>query len=291
MDPRTTNRLLLLAAGCLFSTGGAAIKAASLTSWQVASFRSAIAVGAVLILTPRSRKNWSARTLLVGCAYAATLLLFVLATKTTTAANAIFLQSASPLYLILIGPWLLAEPIRARDLGFGGILAMGLALFFLGGETAVATAPDPVRGNILAVFSGVAWALTIAGLRWLGRKGGSGAQATVAAGNLIAALAALPMALPVANLAWKDVSVLLYLGIVQIGLAYTCLTRAIQRVPAFEASTLLLVEPALNPVWAWIVHGERPGNSALAGGAVILGATLVHTWRESRRTAAPAQPV
>ena len=289
MAPRTANRLLLIAAACLFSTGGAAIKAASLTSWQVASFRSAVAVVAVLAMMPAARKGWDARTLLVGCAYAATLLLFVLSTRMTTAANAIFLQSAAPLYLILIGPWLLHEPVRARDLGFAAVLALGLTLFFVGRETAVATAPHPAQGNLLAALSAVTWALTLAGLRWLGRTGRSAAQATVAAGNLIAAIAALPMALPVAHGEWTDAAILLYLGVGQIGLAYLCLTRAIRHVPAFEASTLLLIEPALNPVWAWIVHGERPGPWALAGGAVILGATFLHTWRQSRNPSASVE--
>jgi drug/metabolite transporter (DMT)-like permease len=59
-------------------------------------------------------------------------------------------------------------------------------------------------------------------------------------------------------------------------------------VPAFEASALLLLEPALNPVWTWLVHGERPSAWALSGGALILGATLFHTWRLSR--AAPERP-
>jgi lipocalin len=288
MDLRTTNRLLLLATAVLFSTGGAAIKAASFTGWQVASFRSAIAAVALVALLPAARKAWSWRVLLVGCAYAATLILFVLSTKLTTAANAIFLQSAAPLYVLLLSPWLLREPIRRRDLGFALAVASGLALFFAGRETAVATAPDPLRGNLLAALSGVAWALTLMGLRWLGKGQGSAAVATVVAGNVIAALAALPLALPVASVEWKGLAVLLYLGLVQIGLAYFCLTRAIPHVPAFEASALLLLEPALNPVWTWLVHGERPSAWALSGGALILGATLFHTWRLSR--AGPDRP-
>jgi len=44
---------------------------------------------------------------------------------------------------------------------------------------------------------------------------------------------------------------------------------------------LLLVEPALSPIWAWLVHGERPGRWSLAGGALILGACLVYSYRRS----------
>lgn len=282
MDPRTKNRLLLLVAAVLFSTGGAAIKAASVSGWQVACLRSAIAAATLWVLVPAARRGWNRGVLLVGCAYAATLVLFVLSTRMTTAANAIFLQAAAPLYILLLSPWLLREPIGARDLGFGAVVAVGLALFFVGRETAAATAPDPFHGNMLAGMAGMTWAVTLMGLRWLGRSGGSAAAATVVAGNVIASLAALPMALPLPGLGWKDLAVLLYLGVVQIGVAYFCLTRAIRHVPAFEASALLLAEPALNPVWAWMVHGERPSAWALGGGALILGATLVNTWKQRR---------
>jgi drug/metabolite transporter (DMT)-like permease len=283
MNPRTTNRLLLLAAAVLFSTGGAAIKACSLGSWQVAAFRSAVATIAVLALVPAARRNWNWRILPAAVAYAATLVLFVSATKLTTAANAIFLQTTAPLYVLALGPALLHERIRRPDLAFAAAVGVGLGLFFIGRQNPLATAPDPARGNLLGLLSGVAWALTIVGLRWLGKRSGGGAPiATVAAGNLLACLFSLPAALPVPAARWMDWMVIVYLGVFQIGLAYFCLTRAIAHVPAFEATTLLLVEPALNPVWAWMAQGERPASWALAGGALILSATLVHTWRASR---------
>ena len=165
------NRLLLIGAALLFSTGGAAIKAATLTGWQVASFRSGVAAVVLLAVLPEARRGWSWRLVPVGAAYAATLVLFVLATRLTTAANAIFLQSTAPLYLLLLGPWLLREPVRRSDLVYVLAVAGGMALLFLGTEQALATAPDPHRGNLLGVASGLAWALTVTGLRWLGRSG------------------------------------------------------------------------------------------------------------------------
>jgi drug/metabolite transporter (DMT)-like permease len=279
---RHTNRLLLLAAAFLFSTGGAAIKATSLGTWQVASFRSGIAALAILALAPASRRRWTGRDLAAGAAYCATMVLFVAANKLTTSANAIFLQDTAPLYLLLLGPILLHERLHRADLLLAAILAAGMALFFIGSESAAATAPDPFRGNLLAAVSGLAWALTIAGLRWVGRTGRSG-MPTVVAGNLAAFLLCLPMALPVMHAGWNDAAVILYLGLFQIGLAYACLTRAVAHVPAFEASAVLLAEPALNPVWAYLAHGERPSGWAIAGGAIILTATLVNTWWHSRR--------
>lgn len=277
------NRLLLASAALLFSTGGAAIKAASLTSWQVASFRSGVAAVFLIAALPEARRGWRWRIVPAATAYAATLILFVLANRLTTSANAIFLQSTAPLYLLLLGPWLLREPVRRADWICIAAVAAGLVLIFAGAPVAAITAPDPRRGNLFGLASGLTWALTVTGLRWLARAGeGNSATATVAAGNLIGFLVALPMALPVGGAGAGSIAVILYLGVIQIGIAYILVTRAIRHIPAFEATTVLLLEPAMNPVWAWLIHGERPGSWALAGGCVILMATLGNTWRQAR---------
>ncbi len=286
----SVHHVQLLATAVLFSTGGVAIKLASVGAWQIVCLRSAIAAVALLVLVPASRTGWSWRVVPAGLAYAATLILFVTATKLTTAANAIFLQSTAPLYVLLAAPLLLKERVRRSDLIFGAAVALGLALFFVARERAVATAPDPWRGNLLGAASGVAWALTITSLRWLGRKrsAGGGALASVVAGNVFASLVAAPAALPVTGASAADWALLVYLGLFQVGLSYVLLSHAIRHLPAFETSTLLLLEPVLNPMWAWAIGGERPGSWALAGGALILTATFVHTWRE--RSAGPAEP-
>lgn len=281
------NRLLVVAAAVLFSTGGVAVKAANLTGWQIASFRSAVAAAVLLLLLPEARRGWTWRMVPVSVAYAATLISFVLANRLTTAANAVFLQATAPLYVLLLGPWLLREAIRRSDIAYIVAVVGGLALFFVGREPAVATATAPEQGNLLALASGVTYAFMLLGLRWLGRdKQSDSGLATVVLGNLIAFLAALPMALAAPSSTvpghGADIAVILYLGVAQVGLAYFCLTRAMRHVTAFEATAVLLLEPALNPIWVWLVHGEKPGVWALAGGALILSATLLNTWRQRR---------
>lgn len=280
-----------MAAAVLFSTGGAAIKATTMASWQVASFRSAIAAAVLLLLIPAARRGWSWHVVPVGIAYAATLVLFVTANKLTTSANAIFLQSTAPLYVLLLGPLLLREPIRRSDVAFMAVVGTGLALFFVGAEAPAATAPNPRLGNYLATASGVCWALTLMGLRWMGSRGGGEGSAlpTVVAGNLIAALVCLPFALPVVGATPADWATVGYLGVFQIGAAYLLVTAGLKHVPALEASILLLVEPAINPVWAWLVHGERPGPWALAGGALIVAATLGRAWWDARSARVPRE--
>jgi drug/metabolite transporter, DME family len=214
--------------------------------------------------------------------------LFVLANRLTTAANTIFLQSTAPLYLLFLAPWLLKEPVRRQDLGFMLAVGVGLILCFTGTERPAATAPDPFRGNLLGLGSGLCWALAICGLRWLGADPRRGSPASaVVSGNIAAFAIGLPFALPVGAHALTDWSVILYLGVFQIALAYVFVTAAIHVLPALEASVILLIEPVLNPVWAWVVQGETPGAGPLLGGAVILGATMLKSWAEGRRIAAP----
>jgi drug/metabolite transporter (DMT)-like permease len=282
-SPHASARLKLVGAALLFSTGGAAIKATTLTGWQVASFRSGIAALAVLLLAPEARRGWSWRAVLVGVAYAATLVLFVTANKLTTSANTIFLQATAPLYMVVLSPWLLGERVRRQDLIVMAAVALGLVLVLAGHDAPVVTAPNPGRGNLLAAASGFTWALTVCGLRWVGAdKAGGSAVPAVVAGNLIAFAAALPFALPLIAPQPVDWVAVTYLGVFQIGVAYILVSSALKRVTAIEASILLLVEPALNPFFAWLVHGEKPSAFAVAGGLIILGATTLRTWFDAR---------
>ena len=268
----------MLAAALLFSTGGAVIKATTLTSWQVASLRSLVAGVVLLAILPESRRGWTWRTGMAGVAYAVTLVSFVVATKLTTGANAIYLQATGPLYLLVLGPVFLKERLRRADWALGAAVAVGMVFFYLDPTTASGTAPDPVRGNWYGAVSGLGWGVTVACLRVAAREGGGSSLAPVAVGNLLAFVAALPMAWPLAMPGPVDWVALGYLGVVQIGLAYWCLTRGLRQVPAFAASALLLVEPALNPVWTWLLHGEAPSGYAVTGGGIILAATLGSAW-------------
>jgi len=279
------DRLLILVTAILFSTGGAAVKATTLTAWQVASFRATVAAAVILILVPEARRGWSKGSLAVGSAFAATTILFVFANKLTTAANAIFLQGTAPLYVLLLGPLLLGEKTRRRQLVYMAVIAVGMVFFFVGNQPASAIAVDPVTGNLLAAASGLTYALLIVGLRRLGSgPGHAGATITaVCCGNLIAAAATMPMALPVTSATTTDWLVMLYLGVFQIGVAYALLVRGITRVPALEASLILIAEPVLSPVWAWLVHGEAPTAWAIFGGVVILCATTAMTLSNEKK--------
>jgi drug/metabolite transporter (DMT)-like permease len=284
----TRAHVAILATALLFSTGGAAIKACGLTAWQVASFRSGVAAVALALLVPAARRV-SPRVLLVAVAYAGTLVSFVLANKLTTAAQAVFLQAAAPLYVVLLERWLLGTRLARRDMPILVAVAAGIVMLFLGSGQAYATAPDPVSGNVIAIVSGVFYAFLMVGLRWLAADP-SAPQGTAAAatlwGNVIAFAAALPLALPVMASRPVDWAVIGYLGVFQIGLAYYLMTRAMRTLTALDTALLLLIEPLLNPTFVWLMHGETPTPLALTGGALVLAAT---TWRSLTMPAAAGQ--
>jgi DME family drug/metabolite transporter len=276
-ESRFQARAMALLAAVLFSTGGAAIKTEAFNSLQISSARSGIAVIALLLFV-RGRWHISLPIVGTGVAYAAALTVFVAATRLTTAASAIFLQATAPLYLLVIGPWLLKEHLGRRDVGYAVAMTAGLLVCLAGQPVASSTAPDPATGNLLGLGSGLLWAATLAGLRFVSKEAvpGGGLSAVIV-GNGIACLAVLPFVVPFPSAAVVDWANLLYLGVVQIGVAYVCLTKSLDHLPAFEVSLFLLLEPVLNPVWTWLVRGEQPGVLAVVGGACILAASAFRT--------------
>ena len=263
--------LAVAGAAVLWSTGGLFIKLAPMPALAVACGRSLIAGLFYLALL---RPNLRAARWTTAAAYAACIITFVSATKLTTAANAIFLQYTGPAYVLVLSPFLLDEPFRPIDGACVVLSLAGMSLFFVGQiET------GQVLGNLLAIASGVFFALAIVMLRREAKSGSGDALPSTTLGNLIAAAVTLPWALKAAPemLSLKGGGVLLYLGIVQLGLAYFLFVRGVRRVPAAEASLISMLEPVLNPVWVLIGFGERPGPWAIAGGAIVIAAVAIRT--------------
>lgn len=280
---RSAAVLGVVAAGILFSTGGAAVKLTSWHAWQIAGTRSAVAAVVLFAAVPEARRWLSWKCLPVGLAYAATLVLFVHANKLTTAAATIFLQATSPVWVVFLGPILLRERLKRFDLGLLPAFAVGLAILLGAAVVPSATAPQPALGNVLASLSGLCYAFTVTGLRWLqsGEDGGAG-PAAAALGNAFAAIACLPWAWPLVAGAPVDYGVVLYLGVFQIAFAYWILLRAARQLTALEVALLLLAEPVLSPLWAYWLHDEKPGAMVFVGGGLIVAATVCKAAWEAR---------
>lgn len=278
--------LRLLAAGMLFSLGGALIKACTFPSLERAGLRSLVAAATLFVLLPEARRLPDRRIALLLLPYFGATCLFVVANTLTTAANAIFLQSTAPFWVALIAPLWLGERTQRRDLAMLLCIGIGMGLFFAAETKASATATDPRLGDAIALVSGLAYGCLLLGFRWLARHDANAACAVVAWGNA----ANVPLTLALSPLvgqtwtagdasSWVSIAVL---GTMQVGLAYALLVRAIPHVPALSASLILMIEPALNPLLAWLVHGEVPNAFACSGGALILGAALCGSLRSRR---------
>jgi drug/metabolite transporter (DMT)-like permease len=228
------------------------------------------------------RPNLRAARWTTAAAYAGCIVTFVAATRLTTAANAIFLQYTGPAYVLLLSPFMLDEPFRPIDAACVVLSLLGMSLFFVGKVEA-----GQALGNALGIVSGIFFALVVVLLRRDAKSGRGDALPSTALGNLLAAAATLPWALRAlpAMTSSRGAGVLLYLGVVQLGVAYVLFIRGVKKVPAAEASLISMLEPVLNPVWVLLGTGERPGPWALAGGAVVVAAVVARTLAPSGRPA------
>lgn len=270
--------MLVLAAAVIWSTGGLFIKWTTLSGLELSFGRSFLAAITVAIFTRREGFGLNRITLIASVLYAALLLLFVLATKETTAANAIFLQYTAPLYVLVLEPIFYKEKFRQRDLITVIFCVIGMSLFFVG-----KLRPQDVTGNLLALASGVCFASYFLLLRHPRARDVNRASSVIY-GNLLVVLIAAPAGLQaLSHITLHDTLSVVYLGVVQIGIAYTLFTLGMSRgIRSLDAGIVGYIEPVLNPVWVFLVIGERPSKWALIGGAIIVGAVVMHTTLKAR---------
>lgn len=283
MPSRFVPPLLLLGAALCWSLGGVLIKSIDWPPMAIAGGRSAIAIPIIFLCVGRPRFTFSKAQIGGAIGYAGTVILFVFATRMTTAANAIFLQYTAPIYVALIGRWYLHERASRIDWLVIAVALFGIGLFFMDRLTVAGW-----WGNILALVSGLAFAAVALFLRK--EKAGSPVAAIVL-GNVIVALAGAPFIFQAPSLGGDGLWRLLLLGTVQLGLPYVFYATAIKHVTALEATLIPLLEPVLNPLWVMLALGEQPGPWAIVGALLVLGAVLgrgLLMVRAKRAAPAPA---
>jgi len=263
---------LLFVTAFLWSLGGVLVKWVELPPLSIAGFRSAVAFFVLLAFFGRRSLDFSRPQIIGSLFYSATVILFVCATKLTTAGNAILLQYTSPVYVALLSGWLLKEKIRWPDWAAIGAVLAGMTLFFLDQLSS-----EGWLGNILAMITGLTFACLIVFLR---KQKDASPAGSVVLGNIITALVCLPWmvrAVPQGGSGWAGV---LLLGVVQLGLSYVLFSLAIKRVTAVEGVLIPVIEPIFNPLWAFLFVGETMGKWALAGGAILISAALSRSFRK-----------
>jgi len=108
--------------------------------------------------------------------------------------------------------------------------------------------------------------------------------------NLWAAFALLPFAvaggtLPVVG--YREIALLLVLGIVCTALAHTLFINCLRTLTAHTASVVAALEPVYGIVLALVLLGEIPGWRTLIGAVLIVGAAIYATWQGNEGTTAP----
>lgn len=287
-DPAHTRAVgqLLLTALC-WSLAGVLFKYIDWPGLAASGGRGLIAAVFLLAASWRSlRFTWSPVQLGAAVAYAACTVLFALANKLTTAANAILLQYTAPIWVALLGAWLLREHPTRGDWATIVVALGGLGLFLYDGLHF-----GQLTGVLVSLASGVGFAVMTILMR---RQKDGSALESIILGNLLSfavGLPALSHAPPLPASGWLA---LLLLGVVQLGLSYLLYARAIKHVTALEAVLIPVLEPILNPLWVMLTVGERPSPFALLGGAIVLGALTTRALTSLRAaralTAAPRSP-
>jgi drug/metabolite transporter (DMT)-like permease len=291
---RLAGVLFAMGAAVIWSAAGVGIKLLPLSAPAIAGFRSLFALpvlwAALLLRSPEARSAsfypfalrqpsvWAG-----GAAYALCVTLFVLATRLTTAANAILFQYSAPIYVAILSWPLLRERVRPIDwLAVGGCL-FGMAFCF-----AARLSASGWLGNALALLSGLGFGLLP--LVWRRQLAAIRADSelldierrrhlpdfTLVLGNVLAAGIALPFMLrdlPSRGSVWLGVAAL---GAVQIGVAYLLYGAAVRRLRAVESLVAATLEPILNPLWVALWAHEQPERPTLIGGSIILGTVILH---------------
>jgi drug/metabolite transporter (DMT)-like permease len=253
----------------LWSSGGLFIKLISLDSMELSFFRCAIAAVVFALMFRKRILKLNSLALLNSFAYAAVLILFVIATKTTTAANAIFLQSTAPIYVLIFEPLLTKTKWERINIITIVVCFLGMILFFMGDLT-----PGDIKGNIAALLAGVAFAAFFLGMKKNEPQYG---ESSIFYGNVIVALICIPFITDMNSISVQDFAMVSFLGVFQIAFAYALFSYGLKRIIAVEASIISMFEPVLNPIWVFIGYGEVPSFYAIIGGIIIMTAITVRT--------------
>ncbi len=268
----------------LWSSGGLFIKMTSVSGYEVNLGRCFFAAITIALLTKFKALKADRFTIIAAIFYVGALSFFALANKMTTAANAIFLQYTAPIYILIFAPFVLKEKFRFSDLLTVFICIAGMTLFFIdSAPNANLTAESQFIGNILGLCSGVSLGGYILLLRHPKALNQNPAS-SVFYGNILAIFVMLPFVVSNPS-TWQfnDLLAVIFLGVFQIGLAYYLFTYGVTHgVRSLDASIIGFIEPLLNPVWVFLVIGEKPSNWAILGGAIIIGAIIIHTFNQQK---------
>jgi drug/metabolite transporter (DMT)-like permease len=257
--------LYLVVASILWSSGGVLIKLVNWNSIAIAGVRSGIAAVFMMFYLRKVKIEVTKVKLGGAVAYAATVIFFVVANKLTTSANAILLQYTAPIWVAVFSGIILKEKAKKVDWISILFVMIGMMMFFIGDVEG-----GKILGNGIAVMSGIALSFVAIFLKL--QKDSSPVEMTYL-GNIIAFLVSIPFLFQ-SSIDLKSIIGLLLLGIFQLGISYILYAEASRYLSAIEAILITVIEPLLNPIWAFIFIGENPGYFAVIGGVIVVGSVI-----------------
>jgi drug/metabolite transporter (DMT)-like permease len=238
------------------------------------SLFAALFVAGALVLT-KTKPQIGRATLFSSAMWAVMFTAFVVALSLTTTANTLVVMSVAPLLTAFLSFLILKEIVSLRTWLAAGAAAVGIGWMFHNGIVG-----GHLAGMLVALLIPFASAANLIALR-------AGAARVdlvpaVMLGAVLSCLIALPLALPF-SASSKDLLLLAFLGVFQLGLPCMLLVIASRTLRPPEIALLSLLEVLLGPLWAWIGAGEAPGNATLYGGGIVLAALVLNeisTMRE-----------
>jgi drug/metabolite transporter (DMT)-like permease len=265
-------RLAVFVCATLWSTSGLFIKLVDAHPFIIAGLRSLIAAVTMIVLraffvrkpfrglaaTFKAPAFWTA-----AAAYSATMITFVVANKLTASANVILLQYSAPVWAALLSIPLIKEKPRLGNVVCLAFVICGLVIIFYG-----SLAAGSLAGDVIALISGILLALNSVCMRM--QKNAEPAY-SMAMSHIMTAVVAVPFFFIAASpLTVPMIGAIFFMGTIQVGLASILFAYGMKRVNALSAMIIACIEPVLNPLWVFVVTGEKPALNVIAGGAVII---------------------
>lgn len=268
MNDQTKGNLYILLTALLWSTGGILIKFIPGSAIAINGARSLVAL-VFFILYKRGIKIKTNRYILAAAlCLVLTNLLYVTANKMTTAANAIVLQYTAPIFVLIWNGIYHKERPDKRQAAVVLMAFLGMILFFFdqldGGQ---------FMGNLIAIGAGLAFS----GVFFINSLPEASSEDSSMIAFFISFVISIPFLKDVGYMDQRALLALLILGVFQVGLAYVLFAKGAKLTSPVSASLIGLLEAILNPVWVFLIYGEKVGKFALLGAIIILLAVIWNT--------------
>ena len=266
----------MVAASLCWSFGGLCIKFIPWGAMSIIGLRAFLAAVVFAVYRKSIKVTFTKGNILSALCLSATTVLFVFSNKLTSAASAIFLQFSAPVFIILIQLVFYKKKPKPSEITAVSVTLAGMLLFFTGQLES-----GGLSGNLLAIASG----LCFAGVFVCNKRPDTSPEQSLLLGFIINTVIGMPFVFFEATadpIAWGAV---IFLGVVQVGLAYVFFSAGIKKTSALLACLITALEPVLNPLWVALATGETPGVFAMTGGAVIILTVVIFNIYSQRQTA------